>query len=134
MLAASAVIVDGEGRVVLVRRGSEPEKGRWSIPGGRVEPGESLEEAAAREAFEETGLSVTIGPELWSLTVPTGDGRVFEIHDFSATVVGDTELRAGDDADDARWVGPAELDLLPLTDGLAGYLTRAGVVDLTGTP
>ncbi len=126
VLAASAVITDAEGRVLLVKRGKEPQKGRWSVPGGSVEPGETLEAAAAREALEETGLVVSIGPELWALTTPTVDGRMFEIHDFAATVVSG-ELTAGDDADDARWIRPEELKDLVLTVDLAAYLRRAGI-------
>ena len=127
VLAASAVVVDAQGRVLLVKRGAEPEKGRWSVPGGSKGPGETLAEAAAREAFEETGLHVQIVRELWVATVPTGDGRQFEIHDFLATADGGT-LTPGDDADDARWVAPDDLDDLPLTAGLAGYLERAGLI------
>lgn len=127
VLAASAVITDDGGRVLLVLRGTEPEKGRWSVPGGSVEPGETLAEAAAREAFEETGLRVSVGRELWCVTIPAGDGRVFEVHDFAATVTGG-ELSPGDDADDARWVTPAEFDQLPLTTNLADYLRGAGIL------
>ncbi len=72
VLAASAVITDSHGRVLLALRGTEPEKGRWSVPGGSVEPGGTLAEAAAREAFEETGLLVEIGRELWMVEIPTG--------------------------------------------------------------
>jgi len=126
--AASAVIVDDRRRILLVLRGAEPEKGRWSVPGGRCEPGESFADAAAREAFEETGLRVAIADELWVAMLPAGDGRVFETHDFAATVV-DGELTPGDDADDARWFFDSDLDDLPLTDGLAGYLRDAGLFD-----
>lgn len=127
VLAASAVITDDAGRVLLVLRGTEPEKGRWSIPGGSLEPGETLAEAAAREAFEETGLRVSVGRELWCVTIPAGEGRVFEVHDFAATVTGG-ELASGDDADDARWVAAAELDQLPVTANLADYLRGAGIL------
>jgi 8-oxo-dGTP diphosphatase len=126
VLAAGAVIRDDEGRVLLVLRARDPQRGRWSVPGGRVEPGEDLPEAAAREAYEETGLEVAVGPELWRVTVPIGDGRLFEVHDFAATVVGGT-LTPGDDAADARWVRPDELSTLPLTADLAVYLARAGI-------
>ena len=125
VLAASAVIFDGRGRVLLVKRGKEPQKGRWSVPGGSVEPGETLMEAAAREVREETGLTVIVGPELWSFSTPTADGRIYEIHDFAATVTGG-ELVAADDADDVRWVSPDELQDLPLTVDLPAYLRRAG--------
>ncbi len=126
VFAASAVIVDDRGRVLLVKRGKEPQKGRWSVPGGSVEAGETLAQAAAREVREETGLEVSVGSELWILTTPTADGRTYEIHDFAATVVGG-ELVAGDDADEARWVSPEELLDLELTVDLLNYLRRAGV-------
>jgi 8-oxo-dGTP diphosphatase len=125
ILGASAVIV-ADGAILLVQRGHEPQLGRWSVPGGRVEPGETLAEAAAREAYEETGLEVRIGAELWSLTIPDGD-RSFEVHDFAATVTGG-KLRAGDDAADVRWIPLDELDQWPLTEDLLGYLTRGGIL------
>jgi 8-oxo-dGTP diphosphatase len=127
VLAAGAVIIDAQGRVLLVLRRHDPQKGRWSIPGGSAEPGERLEHTAAREVLEETGLHVRVGEELWSLRLPIGDGRVYEVHDFAATVVGG-DLAFGDDAADARWVAPAELDDLPLTADLASYLRRAGLI------
>ena len=127
VLAASAVVTDAAGRVLLVKRGRDPQRRRWSVPGGRVEPGESLGEAAAREVLEETGLRVDVGRELWSARLPTGDGREFEIHDFAATVTGGA-LRAGDDADDARWVEPGSVATLRLTSRLAEHLRRAGIV------
>lgn len=126
--AASAIILDQQRRVLLVLRGQEPEKGRWSVPGGSCEPGESYADAAAREAFEETGLHVAIDRELWIVMIPAGDGRVFEVHDFAATVIGG-ELTPGDDAEDARWFYDAELDTIPVTHNLAEYLRRAGVFD-----
>src|SRR5690625_6718705 len=79
VVAASAVIIDSAGRVALIKRGTEPDRGLWSVPGGCVESGESFADAAAREAHEETGLHVHIGRELWHVRVPTDDGRVYEI-------------------------------------------------------
>lgn len=125
ILGASVVIV-ADGAILLVQRGHEPQLGRWSVPGGRVEPGETFAEAAAREAYEETGLEVRIGAELWDLTITDGD-RTFEVHDFAATVTGGS-LRAGDDAADVRWIPLDELDQWPLTEDLLGYLTRGGVI------
>jgi len=125
ILGASAVIV-ADGAILLVQRGHEPQLGRWSVPGGRVEPGETLAEAAAREAYEETGLEVRIGAELWDLTITDGD-RTYEVHDFAATVTGGS-LRAGDDAADVRWIPLDELDQWPLTEDLLGYMTRGGII------
>lgn len=118
---AGAVVRDDAGRLLLIRRGRPPAAGLWSLPGGRIEPGETAAEAAAREVREETGLEVLVGPVL--ITAVVGDGA-FRVQDFAATVVGG-ELRAGDDATDARWVDEAELAGLPLTPGLLDALTRA---------
>jgi 8-oxo-dGTP diphosphatase len=121
VVCAGAVIRDETGRLLLIRRGREPGAGRWSLPGGRLEPGESPATAAAREVAEETGLVVAIGDLL--ATVALGD---FVVHDFAATVVGG-ELRAGDDADEVRWCSLADAELLPLTDNLLAELARMGV-------
>jgi mutator protein MutT len=121
VVCAGAVVRDDAGRLLLVRRGREPGAGRWSLPGGRVEPGETPAAAAAREVAEETGLVVTVGALL--ATVPIGS---YVVHDFAATVTGG-ELRAGDDASDVRWCSLADAALLPLTDNLLDELRRMGV-------
>lgn len=126
VLAASVVVVV-DGRVLLVRRANEPGAGLWSVPGGSVDPGETLQEAAAREALEEAGLEVAVGRELWVLTVPKGDGQQYEIHDFAATVTGGS-LRAGDDATAVGWFSLDEMENMQLTDDLLGYLQRARVI------
>lgn len=121
VVCAGAVIRDGEGRLLLVRRGHAPGAGRWSLPGGRVETGETPQAAAAREVAEETGLTVAVGALLATVTI--GD---YLVHDFAATVVGG-ELRAGDDASDVRWCSLDDAKLLPLTDNLLDELRRMGV-------
>lgn len=120
-----AIVIQG-GRILLIRRGHEPEAGRWSLPGGRVEPGESDEQALVREVREETGLEVTAGPLAGAVERPQPGGRVLVIRDYAATVTGGT-LAAGDDAADARWFGMRELDGLPLTTGLLEALNEWGV-------
>ncbi len=99
---------DGDGRLLLVQRRNDPGAGLWSVPGGRVEPGETDEQALIREMAEETGLTVEPGPLV---------GRVvrgpYAIADYRCTPVGGV-LAAGDDAADARWCSAADLAALPL--------------------
>jgi 8-oxo-dGTP diphosphatase len=122
-----AVIKDDAGRLLLIKRGHEPGQGLWSIPGGRVEAGETDAAALVREVREETGLLVTPGRLIGSVRRPAGDGGVFDIRDYAASVDGGT-LVPGDDADDAVWAGPAERDALPLTAGLLDALRSWGAV------
>ena len=122
-----AVIVGADGRLLLVKRGHDPEAGRWTLPGGRVEPGETDAAALAREVREETGLLVACGPLLGAVERPAPDGAIFEIRDYTATVTGGT-LAPGDDAADARWVSLAAARSLPLTTGLLATLTGWGVL------
>jgi ADP-ribose pyrophosphatase YjhB (NUDIX family) len=122
-----AVIRDDAGRLLLVRRGHEPDRGLWSVPGGRVEPDETDEEAVVREVREETGLIVAPGPLVGSVLRPGGPGTRLDIRDYAVTVTGGT-LAAGDDADDVMWASPDELGALPLTDGLLTALRGWGVV------
>lgn len=112
--------------MLLIRRAHPPDEGSWSLPGGRVEDGETDEQAVAREVREETGLEILVGAPLGSVSREGPGGSVYDIHDYAATVSGG-ELEAGDDAGDARWVHPDELTKLPLTGGLLETLTAWGV-------
>jgi 8-oxo-dGTP diphosphatase len=120
-----AVIKDRDGRLLLIKRGHEPGAGLWSLPGGRIEPGETHQQAVAREVLEETGLRVECRRLLGTAELPGPAGAVIDVSDYLAVVTGG-ELTAGDDAADARWVTAADLDRLPITKGLAGYLAAWG--------
>ncbi|MEN3362138.1 MAG: 8-oxo-dGTP diphosphatase [Mycobacteriales bacterium] len=126
---AGAVVHDNAGRLLLIRRGREPGRGLWSLPGGRVEAGETPAEAAVREVREETGLDVLAGHLIGSVERPGPAGQIYVIDDFACTVRGGT-LRPGDDADDARWVTRAEIGVLPLSEGLLAALTGWTVLPL----
>ena len=122
-----AVVLDGQGRLLMIRRGHDPGAGLWSIPGGRVEPGETDEQALVRELLEETNLQVKVGRFVGRVQREGLGGAVIDIRDYAATVTGGT-LRPGDDAADARWVTAAELALLEVTEGLIEALTEWGVL------
>jgi 8-oxo-dGTP diphosphatase len=122
-----AIVRDGAGRLLLIKRGHDPEAGKWSLPGGRIEPGETDAQALVREMREETGLTVLPGPMLGSVERPGPGGSIIDIRDYAATVT-DGTLAAGDDAADARWVAVADVPRLPLTSGLADALASWGVL------
>jgi ADP-ribose pyrophosphatase YjhB (NUDIX family) len=122
-----AVVKDSRGQLLLIKRGHEPGAGLWSLPGGRIEPGETDAEALVREMLEETGLTVVPGRLVGQVRRPGIAGDVIDIRDYAATVTGGA-LRAGDDAADARWVATEELGDLAVTDGLLAALTDWGVL------
>jgi ADP-ribose pyrophosphatase YjhB (NUDIX family) len=128
IVGVGGVIVAGE-QVVLIKRGSEPLKGRWNLPGGVVEVGETLHEALVRELLEETGLEVEVGPviEVFDRITRDADGRVrfhYVLVDYLCWPVAGT-LRAGSDVDDARWAQAGNLAAFDVTDKAAAVVTRA---------
>jgi mutator protein MutT len=117
LVGVGAIIIEQD-RVVLVKRGHEPLAGAWSIPGGLLEVGETLRQAAAREAMEETGLTVEVGELLgvYDRVLRDADERTryhYVLIDFLCQRIAG-EPRAASDADEARWFTRAELGQLAL--------------------
>ena len=127
VVGVGAVIVQ-DGRVVLIRRRFEPLARQWSLPGGTLELGETLEAGVAREMLEETGLVVDVGPvvEVFDRIMYDDDRRVryhFVLVDYLCWPVSGT-LRAGSDVDDAVFAGPAELPRYSLTKKATAVIER----------
>jgi mutator protein MutT len=128
VVGVGAVILDRD-RVLLVKRGHPPLKGEWSLPGGTVELGETLEAAVAREVLEETGLEVSVGQvvEVLDRVDRAPDGRIeyhFVIVDYACTVRGGS-IASGSDAEDARWVPIRELPAYRLTAKASAVIAEA---------
>lgn len=106
-------MVDEE-RILLVRRGREPNKGLWAVPGGKVDFGETLAEAATREVKEETGLLIELDEIVWVGEFIDGEHHLVLVDFLGAPTGG--ELKAGDDATDVQWIeieSAFELDMPP---------------------
>lgn len=127
IVGVGAVIVE-RGRALLVRRGTEPLKGEWSIPGGVVELGETLREAAAREAKEETGLEVEPGDvlEVVDRIMRDPESKVqyhYVLVDFLCRRLAG-EAQAGADASELRWITARELESFPIADSAANVVRK----------
>jgi 8-oxo-dGTP diphosphatase len=123
----AVVLVDG--KVVLIKRRFEPLAGQWSLPGGTLEVGESLEEGTAREILEETGLVVEVGPviEVFDRILFDADKRVryhFVLIDYLCRPRSGM-LRHGSDVDDAVLADPSDLERYRLTPKATAIITRA---------
>jgi 8-oxo-dGTP diphosphatase len=124
-------LVFDRGRILLVLRGQEPARGTWSVPGGRVERGESDAAAVVREVLEETGLPVAAGALAGTVErdAPTGD--VYVIRDYVCRPAEGADVgavRGGDDADDAAWFTPDEVRRLDTSPGLVEALEEWGLL------
>lgn len=128
LVGVGALIVK-DGRVIVVRRGKPPAMGEWSIPGGLVEVGETLEEAAAREALEETGLTVEPSElvEVLERIFPDGDGRIryhYVLVDFLCTVISG-DPTPGSDVLEAKWAEPDEFESLNMAQVTTRVIHKA---------
>lgn len=123
-----AIVVDHARRLLVVQRANPPAAGQWSLPGGRVEPGEEAHAAVIREVHEETGITITVHRELGTVMRDAPGGGRYVIRDFLAYPVAVHEPQAGDDAADARFVTEAELRALDTTDGLIEALTEWQII------
>ena len=131
-VGVGAVIVQ-DGRVLIVKRKYDPLAGQWSIPGGAVEIGETLEGCVAREMLEETGLEIEVGPVIEVFDRITRDdvGKVryhFVLVDYLCWPAGG-HLQAGSDVADARFVEPSDLGQYQLTTKAMEVIARALELD-----
>ena len=123
-----AVVHDARGRLLLIRRGHAPSAGLWSVPGGRMEAGETEAEAVVRETAEETGLRVRPERVLGRVRID-GDGVVFTVTDWACTLLDPAQRpAAGDDAADAVFVDAAGLAALDMAPGVVAALSGWGVL------
>ena len=122
-----ALVFDVHRRLLLVLRTKPPGQGTWSLPGGRVEPGEDAAAAVVREVVEETGLRVVVRRVVEVVELPAPGGGVYSITDLVCEPVGGT-LAAGDDAGDAGWFAAADLAGVPVQPGLLDTLARWGLL------
>ncbi len=119
-----------DGSVLLVKRGIEPSCGLWAIPGGTLKLGETLQECAAREILEETGVRIRVGSCVYVFDfIERDDQRKIKFHyvivDFAADYLSG-EATGADDAVDARWFSPDDLKTFPVAANTINALTSLG--------
>ncbi len=129
-LVGVGAITIQDGKVLLVKRAIEPSKGLWAIPGGTLKLGETLQECAAREILEETGIKIKVGDCVYVFDfLERDDKRKIKFHfvviDFAADYISG-KPKGADDALDARWLSPAELSKLPVAKNTLKALRSIG--------
>lgn len=128
-LCVSAVVVDHDERVLMVKRATDPARGLWALPGGRVEPGETMREAVVRETAEEAGVSV-LTEELVGWSERIDEQSHFVIATFGAVALESGDARPGGDAAEAEWVPLWEVSDLELAEGVLDFLSEHGYVSV----
>lgn len=123
VVGVGAVVFDRAGRVLLVKRAHAPGAGSWSLPGGRVEAGESAGAAVVREVREETGLAVVVRASLGDVRIER-EGYRYLIHEFLCAVSGPEAIAAGDDAAEAHWATPDDLTELAVSADAVTVIER----------
>jgi 8-oxo-dGTP diphosphatase len=126
-VAAVGAIAVVDGALLLIRRGQAPSRGRWSLPGGRVETGETVEEAVVREVMEETGLVVEVHALVGEVTRPGPGGITYRIQDFRVRPISGI-ASAGDDATEVAWVPLDDVPRCQLSAGLLSTLRSWKVI------
>lgn len=128
IVGVGALILKGD-QILLIQRGREPDRGRWSIPGGGVELGETLQEAARREVREECGLEVEIREiaDIYDLIIPDDQGHIrfhyVLIHFIALYQVG--EPRSGSDAAAIAWVSLPQLGEYDMPERIRAVIAKA---------
>jgi 8-oxo-dGTP diphosphatase len=130
VVGVGAVVIR-DGKILLVKRGVAPSKGLWAIPGGSLELGETLQQAAEREILEETGVMIRAREPIYAFDFfEREDGRIrfhFVIVDVAADYISG-DAKGADDALDARWLAPADLDHLPVSQNTIRLLQAIGFI------
>jgi 8-oxo-dGTP diphosphatase len=126
--AAVGAVIIHEGRILLVLRAKPPQEGKWAVPGGAVKEGESLQEAAEREVFEETGLVISAGEPVFTFEIidtdPAGSLRFrYRVVDVLGEYVSGS-IKAGDDADEAGWFTREDVARMDLTETMRALLHK----------
>lgn len=129
--AVGAVIIHQD-KILLVLRANPPQKGKWAVPGGSVNRGETVQEAAEREVLEETGLVISAGDPVHTFEIMERhpDGQI-RFHYRVVDVMGDYisgSIKAKDDAEDARWFSREDLEDIELTDTMQALLDKISFI------